>query len=143
MKLQVMPFFWQLQVILYSWQLGFSDRKHFSPEEFSEALGIPLDGVPGSWFGVITYTAGGGVKTIDICGTTFQGTEVRKKLGLRSTVFTLSASEEEIVVYTRGYGHRVGLSQYGAEAMALRGRDYQYILSHYYPGTTLGFYFGE
>ena len=121
----------------------FSDRKHFSPEEFSEALGIPLDGVPGSWFGVITYTAGGGVKTIDICGTTFQGTELRKKLGLRSTVFTLSASEEEIVVYTRGYGHRVGLSQYGAEAMALRGKDYQYILFHYYPGTTLGFYSAE
>lgn len=115
----------------------FTDKKTFSKQEVEGALGISLTGVPGAWFGVITYTPGGGVKTIDICGETFQGTDVRKRLGLRSTAFTLSVSENAITIYTRGYGHRVGLSQYGADAMALSGQSYEQILSHYYPGTKL------
>ena len=115
----------------------YSDQREFTVEEFEQALGISLTGVPGTWFGVITYTSGGGVKTADICGTSFQGTELRTKLGLRSTAFTLSASEQGVTVYTRGYGHRVGLSQYGADAMALTGSDYKDILCHYYPGTTV------
>lgn len=115
----------------------FTDQKTFTKQEVESALGISLAGVPGAWFGVITYTPGGGVKTIDICGATFQGTDVRKRLGLRSTAFTLSVSEDAITVYTRGYGHRVGLSQYGADAMAISGKSYVQILSHYYPGTKL------
>ena len=115
----------------------FTDQKEFNREDFEEALGITLTGVPGTWFGVITYTPGGGVKTLDICGITFEGTDLRKKLDLRSTAFTISASAETITVYTRGHGHRVGLSQYGADAMALTGKDYRQILSHYYPGTAV------
>jgi stage II sporulation protein D len=118
----------------------YSDLKEFSVAEFERALDISLTGVPGTWFGVITYTPGGGVKTADICGTSFQGTELRTRLNLRSTAFTLSASERGVTVYTRGYGHRVGLSQYGADAMALTGSDYQTILRHYYPGTTVEMY---
>ena len=117
-----------------------SDRKDFTVAEFEQALGISLTGVPGTWFGVITYTSGGGVKTADICGSSFPGTELRTKLNLRSTAFTLSASEQGVTVYTRGHGHRVGLSQYGADAMALAGSDYQTILRHYYPGTTVEMY---
>ena len=117
-----------------------SDRKDFTVAEFEQALGISLTGVPGTWFGVITYTSGGGVKTADICGTSFPGTELRTKLNLRSTAFTLSASEQGVTVYTRGHGHRVGLSQYGTDAMALAGSDYQTILRHYYPGTTVEMY---
>lgn len=115
----------------------FTDQKTFTKKELEDALDIQLSGVPGSWFGVITYTPGGGVKTVDICGITFQGTIIRKLLGLRSTAFTLSVSENEITVHTRGHGHRVGLSQYGADAMALSGYHYGQILSHYYPGTKL------
>jgi stage II sporulation protein D len=115
----------------------FSDQKEFTIEAFEEALGISLTGVPGSWFGVITYTRGGGVRTADICGTIFQGTDLRKKLGLRSTAITFSASEHVITVYTRGNGHRVGMSQYGADAMALSGSNYRQILTHYYPGTVV------
>jgi len=113
----------------------YTDQKEFTVQAFEEALGITLSGVPGSWFGVITYTQGGGVKTADICGVTFTGTDLRKKLSLRSTAFTLAASETGITVYTRGQGHRVGMSQYGADAMARSGSDYRQILLHYYPGT--------
>lgn len=119
-----------------------TDQKVFSKEEFETALSIQLNGMPGTWFGVFTYTQGGGVKTADICGTTFRGTELRQKLGLRSTALTFAASENTITVYTRGYGHRVGLSQYGADAMALTGSNYKQILKHYYPGTSLDIYRG-
>lgn len=118
----------------------FTDEKRFDLEEFSQALDVSLTGVPGSWIGVITYTNGGGVKTIDICGTTFTGTQIRSKLGLRSTSFTLAVSEQGVTVHTRGYGHRVGMSQYGADAMAIKGSDYQQILRHYYPGTSVQAY---
>jgi len=87
-----------------------------------------------------TYTDGGGVDTMIIGGKTFSGTEIRQKLGLRSTVFSMYATEDMIHISTRGFGHRVGMSQYGAEAMAVRGSDYQKILYHYYPGTQLTAY---
>ena len=61
----------------------------------------------------------------------------RQKLGLRSTAFTMTAVGDHITVTTRGYGHRVGMSQYGAEAMAAEGSTYAQILAHYYQGTTL------
>ena len=75
-----------------------------------------------------------------IGGKVFSGTEIRQKLGLRSTVFSMYAIGEKIHISTRGFGHRVGMSQYGAEAMAVRGSDYQKILYHYYPGTQLTVY---
>ena len=62
---------------------------------------------------------------------------LRKALGLRSTAFTVTVEEGGLRFDTRGYGHRVGLSQYGANAMASHGADFQTILSHYYPGTIL------
>lgn len=85
----------------------------------------------------ITYTEGGGVDTMVIGGKTFSGTELRSLLGLKSTCFTMELSETEVCFTVRGYGHRVGLSQEGAEAMALEGKDYGEILQWYYPGTEL------
>ena len=74
---------------------------------------------------------------MNICGTTYTGTQLRSLLELRSTAFYITALGDTITITTRGYGHRVGMSQYGAEAMAREGEGYQTILSHYYPGTTL------
>lgn len=109
----------------------------FTAEEFREILGIDPDGPCGNWFGDVCYTDGGGVATMEIGGEIFQGTELRKLLGLRSTDMSVSAVGEHIIITTRGYGHRVGMSQYGAEAMAVSGATYQEILAHYYQGTTL------
>lgn len=113
-----------------------TDTVTFTPEEFQAALGVTLPGTPDSWFGAVTYTDGGGVDTMVIGDGTYRGTELRKLLGLRSTAFTVSAGEK-ILITTRGYGHRVGMSQYGADAMALAGSDYGEILAHYYQGTVL------
>jgi len=115
----------------------YTDSVTFTKKELSDALGVNLAEKPESWFGAVTYTAGGGVKTVTIGGTSFKGTELRKLLGLRSTAFTVTAGENSVTITTRGYGHRVGMSQYGADAMAVSGSSYEEILTHYYQGTTL------
>lgn len=115
----------------------FTDTVTFSKEELEGALGISLGDDPESWFGFTTYTAGGGVNTMRIAGKDYSGTELRKLLGLRSTAFTVSLGEDGAIVTTRGYGHRVGMSQYGAEAMAVGGSTFAQILAHYYRGTEL------
>mgnify|MGYP003300280266 CR=1 FL=1 len=77
------------------------------------------------------------VDTIFIGGKAFRGVELRQKLGLYSTAFSVVPAGDMVHIYTRGFGHRVGMSQYGAEAMAVSGSDYTQILNHYYPGTEL------
>lgn len=115
----------------------YEQTKTFTPGEFTQALNLHLSGSPKDWVTVITRTDGGGVASMTVGGTTFSGTKLRSLLGLRSTAFTLNATDSLITVTTRGYGHRVGMSQYGAEAMAISGSTYDEILAHYYPGTRL------
>lgn len=123
----------------------FTDEKTFTSQQLQQALAVRLDGSVRSWFGDVTFTDGGGVDRIEIGGVSYRGVTIRSLLGLRSTAFTVSFSGDSVTFHTRGYGHRVGLSQYGANAMALEGYDYCQILSHYYPGTVLVQYwaFGE
>ncbi len=82
-------------------------------------------------------TDGGHVKSMIIGGVSVSGTKMRSMYDLRSTKFTLSEKEGNIVFSVTGYGHGVGMSQYGANAMAKQGKTYKEILSHYYPGTSL------
>ena len=70
-------------------------------------------------------------------GQTVQGTTLRKALGLRSACFTVVCQSGTFSFTTRGYGHGVGMSQWGAKALAEQGADYRAILAHYYPGTEL------
>lgn len=121
------------------------DRISFTEQEFRALLepyapNISLEGEPAQWFSQPTYTEGGSVDTIAIGGVTFTGKELRGLLGLRSAAFTVETGEGTVTVITRGYGHRVGMSQYGARSMALRGAGYRDILSHYYTDTTLAPY---
>lgn len=109
----------------------------FTPMEFQELLGRELPGSAEHWFTIVTYTEGGGVASMVVGGETYSGTELRSLLGLRSTAFTVEATSERIDITTQGYGHRVGLSQYGAETMAVSGSSFEEILAHYYPGTDL------
>ena len=70
-------------------------------------------------------------------GNKFTGVQLRNLLDLPSTAFSVTAEENRILITTNGYGHRVGLSQYGANAMAQNGSSYRQILGHFYPGATL------
>ncbi len=112
------------------------DTVTFTQDQFQSALSVSLSGKPKDWFGRVTYTDGGGVDTLEIGGEVYRGTKLRQLLGLKSTVFTVSTGEN-ITITTKGYGHRVGMSQYGADAMALAGKGYAEILAHYYQGTAL------
>lgn len=115
----------------------YADTECFTAAEFKTLLGRELKGDPSTWFGKVTYTDGHGVDTIEIGGKRYEGSKIRKLLGLRSTAFSVAAFADTVVITTRGYGHRVGMSQYGADAMALQGNDFQQILSHYYTGAQL------
>lgn len=115
----------------------FTDSVGFSASEFADKLGLSSDGDPAGWFGAVEYTDGGGVDTMVIQGKRFTGTQLRSRLGLRSTAFEISVSGKSITVTTRGFGHRVGMSQYGAQAMARAGETCEGILAHYYTGTEL------
>lgn len=115
----------------------YSDTVILTARELGEKLGRTLSGIPTQWFTDITYTAGGGVDTIKIAGESYTGTRLRSLLGLRSTAFSIEVRDNAIQITTRGYGHRVGMSQYGADAMAAAGSDYCAILTHYYAGTEL------
>ncbi len=115
----------------------YTDTLLFTAQEFQEALGHSLSGSAASWFGAVTYTAGGGVATMVIDGVSYTGSQLRSLLGLPSTAFAIAVDGEQVHVTTRGYGHRVGMSQYGADAMAVTGSSYQEILAYYYQGTAL------
>lgn len=82
-------------------------------------------------------TEGGHVKTIIVGGCSIPGTTMRSIFSLRSTMFSLSFDQNTVTFSVQGYGHGVGMSQYGANAMAKNGSSYKEILTHYYPGTQL------
>ena len=104
-------------------------------DTISNKLGLSLNN--DSVISILSYTDGGNIKEININGNNFSGKKVRELLGLRSADFDISISDNNANITTRGYGHGVGMSQYGANGMANAGYGYKDILSHYYPGTTL------
>ena len=115
----------------------YTDSVTYSEKEFLARLGLSEEENVKDILGEITHTAGGGVDRLRIGGEEYLGTELRKLLGLRSTNFTLQIDDASVTITTKGYGHRVGMSQYGADAMGEDGADYRQILSHYYYGTEL------
>lgn len=100
-----------------------------STEEFIQKLGINSKDI------VINnqiYDDTGRTKEITINSTIFKGTEFRKLLNLRSTDFQISLKDNIVNITTKGYGHGVGMSQYGANGMAKEGFDCYTILKYYY-----------
>lgn len=116
----------------------------FSKDDFIQKLksknpDIEITPLLKDMIGDTVKTEGGNVKTIRVGGKEFKGTEIRSLFSLRSAAFTISVSDDnETVVFTvNGYGHGVGMSQYGANFMAKQGKTYDEILSHYYSGITI------
>ncbi len=92
---------------------------------------------------ILDRTPGKRVARVQVGGVTFSGTDVRKRLGLRSTDFDIETAGDKLLITTRGYGHGLGLSQWGANGMAQNGYEYQKILIHYYRGVRLERIFSE
>ena len=113
----------------------YASTNQFSLTEFNQIIKEQFGVTPvGPLVGNTEYTTGGGVKQIEIYGQWCEGTKMRTAFGLRSTNFTLEQESDAVTFHVRGYGHGIGMSQYGANAMAKQGYDYRAILQHYYSG---------
>ena len=96
-----------------------------------------MTGEADTWIGETKLDSSGRVESITIGGVKFSGKEIRELFKLRSTAFEITHANGEFTFTVTGYGHGVGMSQYGANVMAKSGADYKEILAHYYPGTEL------
>lgn len=86
------------------------------------------------WLRDFVWQPSGTVSRVTVGGVELTGGQVRKLLGLRSACFSVSVEGDNLVFQTTGYGHGVGMSQYGANALAKQGKDFRAILSWYYKG---------
>ena len=112
----------------------------FSADQVREAVlavypGADLSGDPSVWFGAPTVNEGGTVSSILVGGVTLTGGQVRTLFDLRSACFTVAWDGTNFTFSVTGYGHGVGMSQYGANAMAKAGSSFEEILTWYYTGT--------
>nr|WP_040340724.1 stage II sporulation protein D [Fictibacillus macauensis] len=108
-------------------------------KEVERKLGVSLreEGAVGT---ITKRTKGKRIAKIVIDHHEFSGKEIREKLALRSTDFTLMKRGDIVTVITKGFGHGVGMSQYGANGMAADGKSYKEIVKHYYKGVTIATY---
>ncbi|MBE7054009.1 MAG: stage II sporulation protein D [Ruminococcaceae bacterium] len=109
-----------------------------------EFKNIILQNAPDTVFeniiGEKTLTEGGSVKTINIGNKTFSGTDIRKMFKLNSANFDIIEQENKITFNVTGYGHGVGMSQYGANKMAKMGKSYEEIIKNYYHNVEISEY---
>lgn len=99
-----------------------------------------FDKSPENWLCITKRTSAGSVLSAALCGKTVTGSQIRSMLGLRSADFSVTYSNGRFDFDVKGYGHGVGLSQCGAQYMALQGKNYEQIIAWYYPGTNIGNY---
>ncbi len=114
---------------------AFSEVYNFNYEEFYQKLNIKADA--NLQIEVTDNTSTGNVKTVKINNINYDADDIRTKLNLRSTFFTINYDDKNIVITTKGYGHGVGMSQYGAYGMAKEGYTYDEIIKHYYQGVEI------
>lgn len=113
----------------------FNDSKTISLMDFYTKLNLEYE--KNLNYKVKDYNKSGTIKNVTINGKTFKATTVRKKLNLRSANFDIKQNGSNVVITTKGFGHGVGMSQYGALAMAKKGKKYDEILKYYYSGVEI------
>ena len=113
----------------------FNSTTDMSLQEFYERLNLNYS--DDFIFEVLERSSSNRIVRLKINGIEFTGKDVYNKLGLRSCDFDFVKVGNNIEIKTKGYGHGVGMSQYGAQGMAINGYNYKEILSHYYSGTEL------
>ncbi|GGD92534.1 stage II sporulation protein D [Paenibacillus nasutitermitis] len=101
--------------------------------DFASKLGVKKNAA--KTMRILETTEGKRIKTVAVGGLTLSGREVREKLGLASSQFLWEIKDDDIVITTFGYGHGVGMSQWGANGMAEEGSGAVQIVTHYYSGT--------
>ncbi len=114
---------------------GFASTVNVSKSDFAQKLGVSLEDL--NHIEIIEKTTGNRVKTLVVGNQTFDGVKIRSLFGLRSADFTISTKDDSITFQVKGYGHGVGMSQYGANELAKQGYNYESILHYYYTGVSV------
>jgi len=118
----------------------FEERKVLSVGELEQKLGVKISAAAasnGSWYQVLDRTTGNRIGKVRVGEKEFSGREIREKLGLNSSAFTMHVESNRVIITTRGYGHGVGMSQWGANGMAKSGKKAEQIVKYFYQGVTL------
>lgn len=113
----------------------FSQDNNLSLEEFYQKLNIEYNS--NLKIEITKTTSTGRIKELKINDHEFKANDIYQKLNLRSTFFDIKQKDNQVEITTKGYGHGVGMSQYGALAMAKKGYKYQDILKYYYQGVEI------
>lgn len=121
-----------------SWDKDASSYLREVSQDFTNVLNLlGVDVTGDTSFEILSRDSSGRVLEVRVGTQTFNGVEFRNLLGLRSADFDLVLENGNLVITTRGFGHGVGLSQYGASGMAKAGYTYEEILKHYYTGVSI------
>lgn len=108
--------------------------------ELEKNLGVTLTqeaSTNGAWYQIESKTTGNRVGKISIGGKEFSGREFREKLNLNSSSFTMELRGNQVYITTKGFGHGVGMSQWGANGMAKNGKNAEQIVKYFYQGVSL------
>ncbi len=114
---------------------NFNYVKEVSLKEFYNMLGLTFNNKLNII--ILKRSNSNRVISLKINGVNFSGSDVYNRLKIRSTDFNITQNGDKIIIKTKGFGHGVGMSQYGAYGMAKAGYNYKEILSHYYVGTKI------
>lgn len=126
---------------------SYPDEKIFTAKELRTIIKktypkADLSGSPDKWITINETSTSGTVTEVTVGTVKLKGTEFRTLFSLRSANFTVGYNDDsgQFCIATKGYGHGVGMSQYGANAMAEDGADFEEILLHYYKGIEIKAY---
>lgn len=121
-----------------SWDKSASSYLKINNKDFSTIMSIlGIDINENTEINILSRNSSGRVSEVKIGDSTYSGVQLRNLLGLRSADFDISTQNGQLVIITRGYGHGVGMSQYGANGMANAGYNYKDIIKHYYTGVKI------
>ncbi len=115
---------------------SYSSTRTLTKNDFLKKLGLEGNTIK---IGEVIRSDNNYVRSIVINDIKFTGLEVFNKLALKSTDFVINVNNDNVNITTYGFGHSVGMSQYGAQGMASEGYNYQDILKHYYKNTEINY----
>lgn len=114
---------------------AFEEVETVSKTDFLQKLGLPFTDTIS--IKILEKTSAGRVNSIEINDKKYTGSEIVALFNLKSRCFTITVGSDSITLKTKGYGHGVGMSQYGAEGMAQEGYSYSDIIKYYYTGVDI------
>jgi len=120
----------------------YSSKVTISQNDFKKAVqtkykGAKFDIKPEKWLSSITRSSAGGVISANLCSNTLTGNDLRQLFNLKSANFTLSFKNSIFTFDVKGSGHGVGMSQFGAQALALQGKKWNEIIKYFYTGVEI------